>query len=460
MKCPKCQSPQIQKSQVFPEPPGYKCLLCGGEFFDTIAGSQSIVTTEKTITPHADTSGIAMLLLDAENIKLDQKSEQFLVNLCQYPLQKKMAFANWKTPSLAKLDSELYNRGYQLIHVPSASSNSSDAKMIAEGACLFYQYPTVKEVFVCSTDGLFNHLCHQLQHQGLTVYWVRRENTNIVVENCATNQCQYYSLVQDMEIPSLEELADRVEELLEIEYSLLRERNSQVDLLNKLFKERKLLREKDNSFSPVNSVMLPPSFNESTIPVASPPPTNLSPSSSQFNSLADWENALIFLINTMTINHSVITIPLLRQTFLSQYKENPDLIIKKFSKNKNNSLVKYLKTRPKVFQIKLVGNEYEVAIANPSPSAIENPTVELSVNTAVGLQNILVKIVSELVTKNAGNPVNICLISADFNKNHEKCLKDTLKEVMNKKLLEVLQGCSQLKVHKSGKVYHVTLAVK
>lgn len=465
MKCPKCESPQIQKSQVFPEQPGYKCLLCGGEFFDAIAGSQSIVTTEKTITPHADTSGIAMLLLDAENLKLDQKSEQFLVNLCQYPLQKKMAFANWKTPSLAKLDSELYNRGYQLIHVPSGS-NSSDAKMIAEGACLFYQYPTVKEVFVCSTDGLFNHLCHQLQHQGLTVYWVRRENTNIVVENCGTNLCQYYSLVQDMEIPSLEELAQRVEQLLEIEYSLLQERTSQAELLNKLFKERKLLTEKDKISSPVNSVILSPPLNEPTISVAtSPSPTNLSDSSCQFNSFDDLENALIFLIKKMIINHSVITIPLLRQSFLSQYKQNPDLIIKKLSK-KDNSLVKYLKTRPSAFLIELVGNEYQVSIANPSPSeienpsAIENPTLELSTNTAVGLQNILVKIVSELVTKNGGNSVNICLISADFNKNHEKCLKDTLKEVMNKKLLEVLQGCSQLKVNKSGKVYYVKLAVK
>lgn len=400
-----------------------------------------------------------MLLLDAENLKLDQKSEQFLVNLCQYTLQKKMAFANWKTPSLAKLDSELYNRGYQLIHVPSGS-NSSDAKMIAEGACLFYQYPTVKEVFVCSTDGLFNHLCHQLQHQGLTVYWVRRENTNIVVENCGTNFCQYYSLVQDMEIPSLEELAQRVEQLLEIEYSLLQERNSQAEILHKLFKERKLLTEKDKISSSVNSVILPPPLHEPKIPVApSPSPTNLSESSFQFNSFDDLENALIFLIKKMIINHSVITIPLLRQSFLSQYKQNPDLIIKKLSK-KDNSLVKYLKTRPSVFQIELVGNEYQVSIANPSPSAIENPSVELSVNTAVGLQNILVKIVSELVTKNAGNSVNICLISADFNKNHEKCLKDTLKEVMNKKLLEVLQGCSQLKVHKSGKVYYVTLAVK
>jgi hypothetical protein len=72
----------------------------------------------------------------------------------------------------------------------------------------------------------------------------------------------------------------------------------------------------------------------------------------------------------------------------------------------------------------------------------------------------LVKIVSELVTKNAGNSVNICLISAGFNKNHKKHLKDTLKEVMNKKLLDVLQGCSQFKVHKAGQVYYVKLAVK
>lgn len=125
---------------------------------------------------------ISILLLDAENLKLDLNTETFLARLCKYPLQVKIAFANWRNPTIGKQDAELYERGYQLVHVPG-SKNSADAKMIALGSSVLRQYQTVKEVFVCSGDGMLNHLCNQLQAQGLTGYWVRRQNHILMVEN-------------------------------------------------------------------------------------------------------------------------------------------------------------------------------------------------------------------------------------------------------------------------------------
>jgi hypothetical protein len=133
---------------------------------------------QKTEIKHQLETGISLLLLDAENLKLDINSELFLASVCKYPLQVKIAFANWRNPSTGKQDIELYNRGYQLIHVPGGK-DSADAKMIALGACVLRSYPTVKEILVCSGDGILIHLCNELQNQGLIVYWVRRQGQNL-----------------------------------------------------------------------------------------------------------------------------------------------------------------------------------------------------------------------------------------------------------------------------------------
>ena len=121
---------------------------------------------QKTEIKHQLEIGISLLLLDAENLKLDINSELFLASVCKYPLQVKIAFANWRNPSTGKQDIELYNRGYQLVHVPGGK-DSADAKMIALGACVLRSYPTVKEILVCSGDGILIHLCNELQNQGL-----------------------------------------------------------------------------------------------------------------------------------------------------------------------------------------------------------------------------------------------------------------------------------------------------
>ena len=44
------------------------------------------------------TQGIAILLLDAENLKLDINAEKFLAGLCNYPLQVKIAFCQLEKP--------------------------------------------------------------------------------------------------------------------------------------------------------------------------------------------------------------------------------------------------------------------------------------------------------------------------------------------------------------------------
>ncbi|MEG4944821.1 IS1/IS1595 family N-terminal zinc-binding domain-containing protein [Microcoleus sp. F4-D5] len=214
MKCPRCESDQIRKNGHPNGRQRYICKACRKQFFEPLSPqSLSRQYTEtrlseaipNEIAPATTTEscGIAILLSDAENLKLKVNTEQFLASLCDYPLQVKIAFVNWKNPSKSKLDAELYDRGYELIHVPGGA-NSANGKKIAFGAGILYRYRDVRQVLVCSSDGLLNHFCNQLQNQELTVFRVRCQNAVLSVENSLTGDTRHYSCEREMEIPSFE----------------------------------------------------------------------------------------------------------------------------------------------------------------------------------------------------------------------------------------------------------------
>lgn len=168
--------------------------------------------TEFTTAP-SDNSfpGIAILLLDAENLQLDIETEKFLTRLCTYPIQIKVAFANWR--SMGKKDAEFHTRGYELIHVPPGK-DSADVKMATVGSSIFVHYPRAREVLVCSSDGVMTHLYNTLQTHGLTVYLVRKKGDNITVLNSKTNQTQTHSLIAVSDIPSREEFILQIKNIL------------------------------------------------------------------------------------------------------------------------------------------------------------------------------------------------------------------------------------------------------
>ena len=212
-------------------------LLSDG-WLESSALRQFIQKFQELTKPSAKSApGISVLLLDAENLKLDINTETFLAGLCNYPLQVKIAFANWRNPTIGKQDAELYERGYQLIHVPGGK-DSADGKMIALGSSILRQYGTIKEVFVCSCDGILTHLCNQLQNQGLTVYWVRRQNHSLKVENRNTGSHRHYSLAMATEIPSFEGFVQKIAELIQAERESITERLSKLTTVATLFQER------------------------------------------------------------------------------------------------------------------------------------------------------------------------------------------------------------------------------
>ena len=364
----------------------YLCKACRKQFFEP-PGRHSLSrkctdtrlseAIPKEIAPATTTEsgGIAILLLDAENLKLKVSTEQFLAGLCDYPLQVKIAFANWKNPSIGKLDAELYDRGYELIHVPGGA-NSADGKMIAFGAAILYRYRDVRQVFVCSSDGLLNHLCNQLQNQGLTVFRVRRQNSVLSVENLLTGESHHYSCEREMEIPSFEELANQVAELLKAEHKSIEERIARFSSLAELFQERRTV-VFPSTTSPAalsesaQNEVTPPVLEASLATLAvnqnvaeqNLPETIPGLNSNAIESLEVFKTILVEIIEAANIELKENAIPLVKvkKYFVAKYQTHADLIVKSFM-GKKSSLIKYLQSESGVFQVKLIGQEHQVAL--------------------------------------------------------------------------------------------------
>jgi hypothetical protein len=389
MECPRCESDQVRKNGRPNGHQRYLCKACRKQFFEP-AGPPSLSRkcTEtrlseaipEGVAPATTTESgpIAILLLDAENLKLKVNTELFLAGLCDYPLQVKIAFANWKNSSTGKLDAELYDRGYELIHVPGGA-NSADGKMIAFGAAILYRYRDVRQVFVCSSDGLLNHLCNQLQNQGLTVFRVRRQNSVLSVENTLTGDTHHYSCEREMEIPSFEELANQVAELLKAEHKSIEERIARFSSVAELFQERRttvfpsttspaaLSQSAQNEVIPVLEASLATVAVNQNVAQQNLPEIIPGLNSNAIESLEVFNSILVEIIEAakFELKQDAIPVVKIKKDFLAKYQSHADLVVKNFL-GKKSSLIKYLQSEPGVSQLKLIGQQHQVAIAkNP-----------------------------------------------------------------------------------------------
>ncbi|MCL2932499.1 MAG: hypothetical protein MGG11_09595 [Trichodesmium sp. MAG_R03] len=186
-------------------------------------------------------SGIAILLLDVENLPLNPETEKILVDICNYPIQIKVAFANWR--SMGKKDEEFHQRGYQLIHVPPGK-DSADLKMATVGSSIFLNYPKAKEILVCSSDRGLTHLGTTLQSHGLTVYQVRKYKNQITILNSKTGESKIYALsVPD--IPSVNKFVIQLQELIRAETAKIGQQWIKFSRISALYKETYKLNLKD-----------------------------------------------------------------------------------------------------------------------------------------------------------------------------------------------------------------------
>jgi len=476
MKCPRCESDQFRKNGCPNGRQRYLCKACRKQFFEA-AGLPSLgrKCTEtrlseaigKRVAPATTTEsgGIAILLLDAENLKLKVNTELFLAGLCDYPLQVKIAFANWKNPSIGKLDAELYDRGYELIHVPGGA-NSADGKMIAFGAAILYRYRDVRQVFVCSSDGLLNHLCNQLQNQGLTVFRVRRQNSVLSVENPLTGDTHHYCCEREMKIPSFEELAHQVAELLKAEHKSIEERIARFSSVAELFQERRtvafnsttspaaaLSESAQNEVTPVLEASLATVAVNQNVAEQNLPEIIPGLNSNAIESLDVFKTILVEIIEAAKIELKEDAIPLvkIKKDFWAKYQSHADSVVKKFL-GKKSSLIKYLQSESGVFQVKLIGQQHQVTIAKKSSTS--------KIHSSAALEASLVKIITGLTAKSPGSYIPINQVASEFNKLYNQPITKKLQSLnLGSKVIDFLQSCQTFKVKKDAKNYQVAIAL-
>jgi hypothetical protein len=333
---------------------------------------------------------VAILLLDAENLQLDVKTEKFLAGICTYPIQIKIAFANWR--SMGKQDDEFHRRHYELIHVPPGK-DSADVKMATVGSSIFVHYPTAKEVLVCSSDTVLLHLCTTLQTHGLTVYLVRKQGETISVLNSKTGKTQTHSLVPLPEIPSIEELIIWLKNLIKAEQK--RSQNSWFKLseISQIFQEKYQLnlsqvvsahwptkRAKDIFIdNPADFVVHQPAGKSDLlyvtlfeIPTPNKVDSNHSPQltdantqgqpSTAINSKAELEKALVKLVDSLTEKSSekYITVSKLGSEFHKQYGKTVKAVLTRLQLN--SKFTPFLQSS-RAFNLKQAGNVFLVAVA-------------------------------------------------------------------------------------------------
>ncbi len=135
-----------------------------------------------------------LLLVDVENINLPVTLEDFLQTVGQYPIRYRLAFGNWRR--LGNRDRKFYQRGYQMIHVPSGK-NSADIKMSLEASLMALRDPSIREVFICSADSDLLHLAHALLGQGITPYRVSHNRQGFTILNLLNRTKQTFALNQN-----------------------------------------------------------------------------------------------------------------------------------------------------------------------------------------------------------------------------------------------------------------------
>ncbi|MEM9922352.1 MAG: NYN domain-containing protein [Cyanobacteria bacterium P01_D01_bin.50] len=194
---------------------------------------QNINSIEQEIpykSKNQENTGIAVLLLDVENIQIQPETEQFLTTVCTNPIQIKIAFANWQ--SMGKKDIELHQRGYDLIHVPRGKDNA-DGKMMAFGSTINEYYPQVKEVLVYSSDKVMTNLCNHLQQKGLIVYQISQQNSNLTIFNGKTNEIETHTI-----LPSIEQLLYQIKDIIKEQEAQTSNQWIKLSKICTLFKEK------------------------------------------------------------------------------------------------------------------------------------------------------------------------------------------------------------------------------
>ena len=435
---------------------------------------------------------IAILLLDAENLQLDVATEQFLTSICSYPIQIKVAFANWR--SLGKKDLEFHGRGYELIHVPPGK-DSADVKMATVGSSIFVHYPTAKEVFVCSSDGVMTHLCTTLQTHGLSVYLVRKHKKQITVLNTQTGNLINHSTLSTPSIPTPEEFIEQLQGILLQEQKATGNSWIKLERISQLFQQQyhitisqvvaqhlpgKKVRDMLSNYP--DKLVIHESTAESGIYVTvfhegkegksaqnNPLESQVAHNSQLPDSIeteADLETALTIILGSLTAksNQTYIPISNVASQFIKQYGLS---ITKTMEKLQLSGKFLELLQSYTNFQLTPIKAIYHVALVTGGKSAQNTPNESQvvdysqlpdSIETKADLETALTIIVRDLTAKSNETYISIANVSQEFLKQYSVSTNNTMERLqLSGKFSKLLQSYSNFQLTKTKGGYHVAL---
>lgn len=432
-------------------------------------------------------TGIAILLLDAENLFLDEETEEFLKRVCQYEIQIKIAFANWQR--MGKKDVELHNLHYELIHVP-AGKDSADVKMATVGSSIFVHYPTAKEVLVCSSDEVMSHLCTTLQTHGLTVYRVRKHGKTVTVFNTQTGKTYTHVIGSLPEIPPLDRFLNQIKDI--IKYEQAKKNLSWIRLANiveiyqtkykhniaeviafnggykniiNFFLQFKndfvLYKQEESSEFYITLFEIPPIQANSAVSPSAFNSFNSEIKTSSINSTSELKEALIAIFKELTAKHpeTPITMDALGSNFSRIYGQG---ITKILSRLKQGSKFPIFLQNCGYFNLTPYGRSYLVTLrTDNSQDSAAMPKAQASseIKSLADLEVALVNILKEKsVYAPSYTPLGV--LGMEFRNRYGKPINTVIKETLklNSNFITVVQKLNSFKVIQTAKGWEIALA--
>ncbi len=447
---------------------------------------------------HGRNGAIAILLLDAENLQIDVATEKFLASICSYPIQIKVAFANWR--SLGKKDLEFHGRGYELIHVPPGK-DSADVKMATVGSSIFVHYPTAKEVFVCSSDGVMTHLCTTLQTHGLTVYLVKKQKEQITVLNTQTGNTINHSTQPQPSIPTPEEFIGQLQAIILQEQKATGNYWLKLERISQLFQQQYHItiskvvgqhlpgkKESDMLSNYPDKLVIHEPTAESGIYVtvfnegkegqsAQNTPrskggqggssiTDYSQLPARIGTEADLETALTLIVHSLTAKSNETEIPIsnVASQFIQQYGISITETIERLQlSGKFRELLESYTN----FQLTQIKGIYHVALVTRGKSAQNTPNgsqvadhsqLPDPIETKADLETALTIIMSSLTAESNKTGVSLANIGQEFLKQYGISINKTMERLQLKgNFPQLLQSYSNFQLTKIKGGYHVAL---
>ena len=137
-----------------------------------MAGLRKGVTRSVALMTSSETTQKLAIFWDVENVADESATHRFMTERIRQTgaVTRAYAFADWDPRR--QMAEELYELGYDLIHVPSSSDNASDYKMAAYILDHLMHYPETRRYVLITGDGDFKLIAGALKDHGVDLWLI------------------------------------------------------------------------------------------------------------------------------------------------------------------------------------------------------------------------------------------------------------------------------------------------